>query len=230
MALNTIVVLGAGQGIGYSVARKFKAEGYQVAVGSRNPDNNKAKEEGFLALTVDLSDVKSVEAAFALVHEKFGIPNVVVYNAANLTFPSKLDDPFAVSPEAFVKDLNVNVVGAYTALSEAVKGFKKLDTKTPRAFIATGNVLPFNPMALGVTLGTGKSALAHLINIGAITYTKSDIKFYFASQVTVEGNAVQYDELSPSAHSSLYWDLVNGKEQGEWDVRFLSNGKVVSNK
>lgn len=80
MAPNTILVLGAGPGIGYSVAREFKSQGYQVAIGSRSPDVNKAKEEGFLALSVELGNLKSVEAAFAQVNEKFGPPNVVVYN------------------------------------------------------------------------------------------------------------------------------------------------------
>jgi len=230
MAPKTIIVLGSGPGIGYSVAKKFKAEGYQVAVGSRKPDAEKANAEGFLSITVDTTDLKSVVAAFALVNEKFGAPNVVVYNAATLTMPSNFEDPFAISPDAFVKDLGVNTIGAYAVLNQAVKGFNTLDAGAPIAFIATGNVLPFKPLAVGVTLGTGKAALVHLINIGAITYTKKNYKFFFPSQVTEEGNAVQYDELSPSAHASLYWDLANGKEQGEWDVRFLKDGKIVSNK
>jgi hypothetical protein len=54
-------------------------------------------------------------------------------------------------------------------------------------------------------------------------------RFYFASQVTEDGNAVQNPDVSASAHASLYLDLVNQKEQGEWDVRFL-HGRVVSNK
>lgn len=80
MASKVILILGAGPRVGYSVARKFKREGYNVAVASRNPDEQKAKEEGFLAVTVDLVDISSVKAAFAQVKEKLGIPNVVVYN------------------------------------------------------------------------------------------------------------------------------------------------------
>lgn len=75
-----------------------------------------------------------------------------------------------------MKDIGVNASGAYAALSEAVKGFKKLDAEIPKAFIATGNVLPFQPVPLGVTLGTGKAALAHLLHIGAIAYSKSKFK------------------------------------------------------
>jgi hypothetical protein len=90
--------------------------------------------------------------------------------------PSNFEDPFGVSPDAFVKDIGVNTIGAYAALNQAVKGFKSLDAGTPKAFIVTGNVLPFKPIPVGVTLGTGKAAVAHLINIGATTYTKSNFK------------------------------------------------------
>jgi len=47
MAPKTILILGAGPRIGYSVADKFKAEGYQVAVASRTPDAKKLKKKGF---------------------------------------------------------------------------------------------------------------------------------------------------------------------------------------
>jgi NAD(P)-dependent dehydrogenase (short-subunit alcohol dehydrogenase family) len=80
MAPNTILVLGAGPRVGFAVARKFKAEGYQVAVGSRNPDINKAKQEGFLPISADLTDLESVTAAFVEVKGRLGTPNVVVYN------------------------------------------------------------------------------------------------------------------------------------------------------
>lgn len=80
MAPNTILILGAGPRVGYSVARKFKAENYNIAVGSRNPDIKKAQDEGFHPLTVDVGDAQSVEAAFEEVQEKLGVPNVVVYN------------------------------------------------------------------------------------------------------------------------------------------------------
>lgn len=197
-----------------------------MAVGSRNPDTDKAKEEGFLPVSVDLANVESVKAAFALVQKSLGIPNVVVYNAAALTFPSNFEDPFGVSPEAFVKDLGVNVSGVYFALNETVKGFKQLAAEIPKAFIATGNVLPFFVSPVGVTLGTGKAALTHLISIGATAYRESKFRFYFASQVTDEGSTVQKPDLNGAAHGLVYWKLVNESEQGDWDVRFVGNGEL----
>ena len=47
---------------------------------------------------------------------------------------------------------------------------------------------------------------------------------------TEDCNAVRNPDVSASAHALLYLDLVNQKRQGEWDVRFLHDGRVVSNK
>ena len=97
--------------------------------------------------------------------------------AATITFPKDFANPFdTVDPEAFVKDLNLNLVGAYVAIREAVKGFEKLDKDVPKAFIATGNVLPWQPHPAGVTLGTGKAALTHLLAIGADAYKGSNCR------------------------------------------------------
>jgi hypothetical protein len=53
----------------------------------------------------------------------------------------------------------LNVVGAYVAIREAVENFEQLGPEIPKAFIATGNVLPWKPLASGFTLGSGKAAL-----------------------------------------------------------------------
>jgi len=70
----------------------------------------------------------------------------------------------------------LNASGAFAALHEAVKGFKTLGSDIPKAFIATGNVLPFHPSAFGVSLGAGKAALVHLINIGSTAYRSPNFR------------------------------------------------------
>jgi NAD(P)-dependent dehydrogenase (short-subunit alcohol dehydrogenase family) len=80
MSPNTILILGGGPRVGWTVAQKFKTEGYNVAIGSRNPDIEAAIKAGFLPITVDLTSIQNVEAAFAQVTNGLGIPNIVVYN------------------------------------------------------------------------------------------------------------------------------------------------------
>ncbi|KAH7378508.1 hypothetical protein BKA64DRAFT_243849 [Cadophora sp. MPI-SDFR-AT-0126] len=129
--------------------------------------------------------------------------------AATVTFPEDFDDPFSISPQALINDTKLNTFGAYASLREAVKGFKELSVGTPKAFIATGNVLPFKPHPAGVTLGAGKAALVHLVDIATKVYRKGNFRFYFVSQVTSSGDTIAYPDLSGGAHGLAYWELVN---------------------
>jgi len=226
MAKNTILILGAGPRIGSGVGKKFKAAGYQVAVASRNPDVQAASSDGFVPLSVDVAQPESIKAVFAQTKEKLGVPNVVVYNAAGLTFPSDFTDPFSVGAEAFAKDTAVNAVGSFAALQQFVTLSKELDASQPKVFIATGNVLPFRPFPACITLGAGKAALAHFIDVGTKSYGSQGLRFYYVSQVTKEGNAVDLSELSGEAHGQLYSELASQKDQGPWEVRFTGDGKI----
>jgi hypothetical protein len=88
--------------------------------------------------------------------------------AALATFLADPTNPFTIAPEAFQQGIAVNATGAYAALYHATSGFlwlKEQDRTVALAFIATGNLTPFMPKPLFVTLGTGKSALAYLIDI-----------------------------------------------------------------
>jgi hypothetical protein len=41
---------------------------------------------------------------------------------------------------------------------------------------------------------------------------------------------VQMADVVAAAHGEVYWELVNEKEQGVWDVRFLGDGQIVPGK
>lgn len=81
-----LYIIGAGQRVGWGIAEKFRNEGYQVAVGSRNPDEVAAIREGFVPITVDASDSRSIESSFISVQETLGTPNVVVFNGESAGF------------------------------------------------------------------------------------------------------------------------------------------------
>lgn len=80
-----VLVLGSGANIGSNVARTFAAKGYKVAVASRRLKDEKS-EEGYLNINLDLSEPKSMTAAFSKVKQAFGLPSVVVYNGKDTSF------------------------------------------------------------------------------------------------------------------------------------------------
>ena len=166
--LGVIFIIGGGPRIGYAVASSFYQKGYKVAIASRTPNMTEIEKRGWFPIEMDLLSHDAIHKGFEQVRARIGEPNVVVYNAAALTF-APAEDPFSISSEQFQNDLTINVTGAYTCLQETIASFKQLENTTqptrglPRVFIATGNVAPFAPIPWAFSLGSGKAALVHLI-------------------------------------------------------------------
>ncbi len=85
--------------------------------------------------------------------------------------PPEANNPFSVSIDSFAQDTTVNVVSGYAALHCATQLWSRPSEKavsaTRNVFIATGNVTPFYPNPFATTLGSGKAALVHLIEIAS---------------------------------------------------------------
>ncbi|KAF8904737.1 hypothetical protein CPB84DRAFT_1772690 [Gymnopilus junonius] len=225
-------VLGAGTNVGSSVAAKLKENGYRVALGSRNGKTAAADAE-YLNVQVDVSKRESIESAFDTVVEKLGPVNVVVYNAASLHIPPNPDDALSL-PVSSYEDSVALGVGAFTAAQKALASFKNaVHRDHPKAFIVTGNILPFaqySPPKF-FTLGIQKVLEARFVATASKSYEAENFQFYFASLVTESGGPV-YDYSvflkSGPAHAKVYWDLINNKKQVAWDHRFTIDGKTYS--
>ncbi|PGG97476.1 hypothetical protein AJ80_09695 [Polytolypa hystricis UAMH7299] len=241
-------IIGAGPRIGWAVATKLLSEGYLVAIGSRTPDVARAKSHNVLPVSVDVTKIESVQNTFTEVKQNLGVPNVVVFYpslfearkkcikltpppplAAALTFPPTPRDPLSILLETFYNDTLINAIGPYTSLREAVLGFKSLSSAdVPTVFIQTGNITPLmDPMEVALTLAAGQRALLYALQVTVKEYGKEGFRFYFASQVTADGAPVPYPDIVADAHGTAYWDLINRKEQGPWDVRFREDGREI---
>lgn len=77
------------------------------------------------------------------------------------------------------------------------------------------------------SLGAQKRLLAYLIETASVNtgYKANGYQFYLAAQVGADGQAAA-DEFSGESHAAAYWKLVNQKEQGRWDYRFIKDGSV----
>jgi NAD(P)-dependent dehydrogenase (short-subunit alcohol dehydrogenase family) len=89
------LVTGASSGLGRHFARLLAAQGARVAVAARRADKlaglvDEIEAEGgqALAVTLDVTDPESVEAALSAMAERIGVPDIVVNNAGlTLTRP-----------------------------------------------------------------------------------------------------------------------------------------------
>jgi NAD(P)-dependent dehydrogenase (short-subunit alcohol dehydrogenase family) len=121
---RTAVVAGVGPGLGASVARRFAAEGLDVALFARSAsyleelatELNEERPGSGLAVPTDLADADAIPAAFETVRAELGPTDVLVYNASAAPWEGLLD----CSREAMERALDVGVRGAHLCAQEAV--------------------------------------------------------------------------------------------------------------
>src|SRR5258708_40073674 len=80
---ETALIVGAGSGLSASLARLFAKDGMRVALAAREPSKlaSLAEETSSLPIACDAAELVQVEAMFAAVEAKWGVPDLVVYNA-----------------------------------------------------------------------------------------------------------------------------------------------------
>ena len=117
------VVTGGASGIGLGVARRFVADGHDVAILDRNgagADAAAAELQGggarVLGVEVDVADRKSVEAAFALVRAELGPIGMLVTSAGVESFDPLLE----ITAEKWDRIIAVNLTGTFTCVQAAV--------------------------------------------------------------------------------------------------------------
>ena len=114
---NTILITGAGSGIGLGFAKAFARRGNQVIVAVRSPEKaENAAREGLAVADVDVSDLASIQALAARVPHKYPSLNAVMNNAGLSSHENLLAGVDTERQEAIVV---TNLLG-YMRVSQAL--------------------------------------------------------------------------------------------------------------
>jgi len=91
---KTILITGAGAGIGRDTARAFRAAGWRVALMGRREAHlrDTATGDDVLILPADVGDPAAVEAAFAQLTATWGRLDVLFNNAGIAAKPAPIDE------------------------------------------------------------------------------------------------------------------------------------------
>jgi 3-oxoacyl-[acyl-carrier protein] reductase len=111
---RSVLVTGGNRGIGLAIARAFADAGDAVTVTSRSGE----APDGLAAVTCDVTDPASVDAAFATVEAGQGPVEVLVANAG-ITRDTLL---LRMSETDFTEVVDTNLAGAFRVAKRAARG------------------------------------------------------------------------------------------------------------
>lgn len=179
---KTVVITGAGRGIGRSIALACAREGANIGLTARSLDElNKVKDEvnnlgAGLKVSVKTSDVtkyEEIEAAFKTFHDELGEFNGVIANAGY----SRMWDSHEFASNKFTEILNINVSGVFFAFKAAYPYLKRDDKADKARFIITGSAAFNNAMPKLAAYTASKYAVVGLQSSLALEYKKENINF-----------------------------------------------------
>lgn len=213
-----IVIIGAGPGLGFSIAKKFVSEGFDVILVARN---EKALREMSTQLSsamntisykvADVSDSEGLKDAIESIESEYGTPDCVVYNTG-ITTP----DADNLSAEDLIEHFRVDVAGAYTTANSVVN--EKFAAKKG-VVIFTGGGLAMYPVDSFLPLSIDKAALRALAYILNNRYEKDGV---FVGTVTVCGTINGDDYFASDNIAELYWKMYINRDKCEYAYQYAS--------
>lgn len=215
MDKKTIVVVGAGQGLGNHVAERFGKEGFRVVLMARGEQSLKAYAQEFAAkgieahtYAVDAARPETLTAALGQAKQQFGTPDVLIYNVGI----TAADDPAAMNSAELMRHYQIDVASAYDCVRQvATEEFAKKNGTV----ILTGGGLATHPTAGFIPLSLDKAALRTL---AYILHDELKPQGIFVGTVTVCGSIGIDTYFAPAQIAETYWQMY--KECGACEVRY----------
>ena len=166
-----VVITGGGRGLGFSMAKKFVAEGAEVLIAGRNIKvlEESAKKLECKYLQLDVSNPSEFDAFMDKAEELLGGLNVLVNNAGISLHENTF---FDVTPETFDKQVDTNLKGAFFLAQTFIRHIKNTETKACVLFVSseTGDTMDFRPY------GFTKAAINSMVQGLAYLFAKDGIR------------------------------------------------------
>ena len=166
-----IVITGGGRGLGFSMAKKFVAEGAEVLIAGRNIKvlEESAKKLECKYLQLDVSNPSEFDAFMDKAEELLGGLNVLINNAGISLHENTF---FDVTPETFDKQVDTNFKGAFFLTQTFIRHIKNTDTKACILFVSseTGDTMDVRPY------GFTKAAINSMVQGLAYLFAKYGIR------------------------------------------------------
>ncbi|MES9539311.1 SDR family NAD(P)-dependent oxidoreductase [Actinomadura sp. NPDC000600] len=210
MTTPVCVVLGAGPGLGLSVARRFAREGHAAVLVTHSADHAESlastlRGEGYEAegAGVDLTDPADVGNVIGGAGERHGRIDVLHFNPSAW----REKDPLHLSVAELLEDVAFGA-GALLPAVQAARPFMRSGARV----LVTGSAAADHPAHRAASLGVQKAAVRNLVTSLDATLAPDGIR---AVAVQVNGVLAKEGPFSPPPIADAMWQAVT-RPDGEW--------------
>lgn len=203
MSRPVVVVVGAGPGVGGSVARRFADEGYDVGLLARSPGpleqlTAELERRGATvrSVPVDLTDTGAATDAVRELGRGWGRIDVLHFNPS--AYREK--DPLTLTVPELLEDVALGVGALLTAV-QAARPFLVAGSRVS----VTGSMAADRPWHGAASLGVQKAGVRNLVRSLDDTLAPDGIR---AVSVTVRGTLAREGAFTPDRVADAVWRAV----------------------
>ncbi|WP_379156193.1 SDR family NAD(P)-dependent oxidoreductase [Paenibacillus sp. sgz5001063] len=219
--MKTIAIVGAGEGLGMSIAKKFGQNGFRVALIARNEEKLnrlviELEQLGIEAASfqADILNKEQIEMAFAAVKERYGFIDVLEYSptpSINTVAPS-LD----VTEENALYQFQFNVLGALSSVRQVLP--EMLDKQSGALLFTTGGAA-IHPVPMMGNVGIAISGLRNYIfNLNSELADKGVYAGHLAIGIWMQPNSGVQDKIA-----DIWYDMYTKRDRVE---EFITEDRV----
>lgn len=218
--MPNIVIVGAGPGLGLSLATRFGREGYTVALVARNREkldqlvqDLAARDVTARAYTGDVTDPDALRSAIEAARAELGPIDVLEYSPAPTPDSATLGpvDAIDLTIQAVVPQLEYYLYGGITAVRAVLPEMLERGSGTIIASTGASSGPVTHPPFANIAAGSG--ALRNwILNLHAALEPKGIYAVHVAIAAWI-GNGGPAS--MPDAIADAYWDLVQQRREPE---------------